>query len=142
MSLLEKISKELGISVAGVIILIIAFIVSGTWVVFIPILLVIGFTYIIYQEIENTLLSVVLSYYGTSVIMSTCGLLIYYFPNSIGGGLFESGYVLADFITLNNLIDWIWKIQTESWGIVYNWIIVSSAIIIFALIGLKGRLFE
>lgn len=126
MKLLENMSKELGISVVGLIILIIAFVVSGTWVVFIPIILIAVLTYFIYQMFENVIISAVLSYYGTSVIMSTSGLLIFYFPKTIGGGLFESGYVLADYITLNNIIDLLLKIQTDSWGITYNWLVVIS----------------
>lgn len=132
MSFLEKLSKELGVTVFGLIILIIIFIVSGTWVVFIPAVLLFGLYYIVNESADNVIVSAIASYYGTSVIMSFIGLLIYYFPNTIGGGLFESGYILADYMTLNSIIDLIWKVQTDTWGIVYNWIVVSSTLLLIA----------
>jgi hypothetical protein len=131
MRFLENLSKELGLTVFGLIVFIIIFLVSGTWVVFIPAILLLGLYYFINEITDNVVVSAIASYYGTSVIMSAIGLLIYYFPDTIGGGLFESGYLLVDFMTLNSIIDWIWKIQTDSWGIVYNWIVVSSTLLLF-----------
>lgn len=125
MEFFKKITKELGVSNAKSVLLIIVFVISGIWVAFIPILLIIVFYNYINQKIDNKILRALLSYYGVSVIMSSCGLLIFYFPDAIGG-LFESGYILADFITLNNIFDVILKIETDSWGIVYNWIIIAS----------------
>lgn len=133
MDFLEKISKELGLTVFGLVFIIVIFIVSSTWVFFIPAILLLGLYYLVKEATDNVVLSAITSYYGTSVVMSVIGLLIYYFPNTIGGGLFESGYILADFMTLNRIIDWIWKIQTDSWGIVYNWFVISSAFILFTV---------
>lgn len=126
MKLLERMSKELGLSVAGLIIIIVAFIISGTWVVFIPIALIVLATYFVYQTVDNIIISAILSYYCISVLMSVCGLLIHYFPNTIGGGLFEAGYILADVVTLSNIFDLLLKIKTDAWGITYNWIMVGS----------------
>lgn len=139
MDFLENISKKLGISVIGLVIFIIIFIVTGTWIVFTPLILIVTLYYIINTTIENKMCSALLSYYGTSVIMSICGLLIFYFPNSIGGGLFESGYIIASFITLNSLFDKIFKIQTDNWGIIYDWIIVGSCVMITCILLLKVR---
>jgi hypothetical protein len=139
MDFLEHISKKLGIPVIGLVIFIIIFIVTGTWIVFIPLILIVALYYIINTTIENKMCSVLLSYYGTSVIMSICGLLIHYFPNSIGGGLFQSGYIIASFITLSGLFDIIFKVQTDSWGIVYDWVVVSSFVIIVCILLIKDR---
>lgn len=139
MDFLENISKKLGISVIGLVIFIIIFIVTGTWIVFIPLILIVTLYYIINTTIQNKMCSALLSYYGASVIMSVCGLLIFYFPNSIGGGLFESGYIIASFITLNSLFDLIFKIQTDNWGIIYDWIIVGSFVIFICILLIKDR---
>jgi hypothetical protein len=121
--------KESELTPFGLIIGAGAVIISGTWVVFIPIALIIGIYYIVKDIASNNFVAGILAYYLTSVVMSIMGLLIHYLPNYIGGGLFETGYILADYLTLNSIIDWIIKIQTDSWGIVYNWIILSSAVL-------------
>ncbi|MGD9909438.1 MAG: hypothetical protein AB7U79_02395 [Candidatus Izemoplasmatales bacterium] len=134
--------KKSGLTPIGFLIGIVAFVISGAWVIFISILFILLIYIIVNHYIQNKLCSSIISYYITSVVMSIMELLINYFPNSIGGGLFESGYIVADFITLSSIIDWIIKIQTDSWGIIYDWIIVMSAVIvtIVCLIISKNRL--
>lgn len=123
---IERIAKATGVSVIGLIIGIVALIVTGIWVVFIPILLIVLAYFLIDALINNKILSVLLSYYFNSVIMSIISLLLFYFPSVFGGGLFESGYIIADFITMTSIIDWIFKIQTDAWGRYYNWGITGS----------------
>lgn len=122
--------KKVGLTPIGLAIGVIAFVVSGAWVVFLPIACIVIVYFIVRNYTKNKFFAAFLSYYLTSVIMSIMGILIYYFPDTFGGGLFESGYILADFMTLNSIIDWIIKIETDSWGIVYNWILVTSAIMV------------
>lgn len=131
--------SKAGLTSVGLIIGILAFVISGTWVVFIPIACILIIYYLIKDYVENGFYAALISYYVTSVAMSVMGILIFYFPNTIGGGLFEAGYVLADFFTLNSIIDWIIKIQTDSWGIIYNWVVVSSAIIITAILVFRAN---
>jgi len=132
--------KKADITPIGLVIGIIAFIISGAWVVFIPIAFLIITYYLVKEHVKNKCIAVVVSYYINSIIMSFIGILIFYYPDTIGGGLFESGYILADFMTLNSIVDWIIKIQTDSWGIVYNWIIVCSAALIPILLLLLSKL--
>jgi len=133
----NSVMENLGLTPIGLTIGIIAFVISGAWVVFIPIGFIIVTYYAVKGYVENKICAAILSYYITSVIMSIMGNLIYYFPNTIGSGLFEAGYLLADFLTLNSIIDWIIKIQTDSWGIIYNWVLVLSAIIVLVVMILR-----
>lgn len=129
---LKNIASVFCVSIIGLVLGVIGLIVTGIWAILIPIVVIIFLYYLIDEYVENKFLSIFLAYYGTSVIMSIIALLLFYFPNTIGGGFFEIGYVLFDFITINSIIDWIWKIQTDSWGIYYNWIIISSFVLINA----------
>lgn len=132
---LESIAKAAGVSVIGLIIGIIALIITGLWIVFVPILLILLVYILIDSFIDNKIFSALLSYYFNSVIMSIIALLLYYLPSVFGGGLFEAGYLLADFITMTSIIDWIFNIQTDAWGIYYNWgITVSFLVIIIGFI--------
>lgn len=136
----NTVMNKAGLTPVGLAIGVIAFVISGAWVVFIPIICIFIVYYVVRNYTKNMFFAALLSYYLTSVIMSVMGMLIYYFPHTIGGGLFESGYILADYFTLNSIIDWIIKIQIDSWGIVYNWMLVTSAVlVIIFLVFLANR---
>lgn len=139
---LRKIASFFGGSIIGLILGVVALIVTGLWVILIPIILLVILYYFIKANVKYKYLSIILAYYGTSVIMSIIAILLNYFPNTIGGGLFEAGYILADLITLNSIIDLLWNIQTDSWGTYYDWIIVISFMLIImvrVLIRLIGK---
>lgn len=139
--IVRELKKE-GFTTLGIIVGFVALLFSGAWVVLIPVILLLCTYYIVKDMFPNKIMASIVSYYFTSVIMSSIGLLIHYFPNKIGGGLFESGYIIADFMTLNSIIDWIVKIQTDSWGIVYNWVIVSTIPVFITLYFLKNKFFR
>lgn len=80
--------------------------------------------------IDNKILIALLSYYFKSIIMSIIALLLFYFSSVFDGGLFETEYIIADFIIMTSIIDWIFKIQTVAGDIYYNWGITGSFLVV------------
>lgn len=115
------------ILVVSVIILLI--IKSDLFLILLVPLITIIIMVIIKNIIENKLLRGVVSYLVTSYVFSLCYIIIYFLPQSENLFKFQSGYIIASLLTINNLLDLILLIDCMS---IYGHIVfVGIGIIVF-----------
>lgn len=132
-----KILKEL--SPIGTIALIYVLFSSGLIWYFVPIILWVIFSIVAYGIVQNKYISPLLGIAFTTFIMSIMGLLIHYFPNSIGTGLFADGYTFASVVTIGNLFDIFLNTYSKEIGIGFDWTVVVIGGVITALFFIGNR---
>jgi hypothetical protein len=129
---IDKIIKAiLGLSPFAIILGLYVLLTTDLIFLFLPLILWIVVSLIARLFIDNSVGLAILGFLFTTYIMSIMSLLIYYFPNTIGTGLFADGYTLASVITISNGLDLLFYAQTISIGIVFDWIVLILGTITF-----------